>query len=161
MLACASIRKQYQHSYKVLFNFLRVRYTFTYKTAKVFELVSFMQKRFRCRLSTHEAKLDILISIWQRLLGKLYFQNLAVKDKKVKVMIQYIVQVKEEIRMAALLKYLRGCKALNDIAFIQWRHRFPNELTKSEENLKELEDMLQISMERTYHQFEKHKSLTF
>ena len=75
-----------------------------------------------------------------------------------KIIIQSVIKVREDIQRAALLKYLHGCKTLNDIAFLQWRHRFPNKLTSSEESTKELEEMIRISMDRTYHQFKRSSS---
>lgn len=53
---------------------------FRMQTAKCILILTFMQKRLKARDATREAKTEILINAWNKLLGQIHDNNLYIKN---------------------------------------------------------------------------------
>ena len=71
-----------------------------------------------------DAKLNILINNWNKLLQCLITKSSQIKDNKATSIINKIIQVKSSVKCAALYTYLKNAQRLHTIAFFQWRLMF-------------------------------------
>jgi hypothetical protein len=100
----------------------------------------------RCRNFGREAKLEILYNAWHKLLGHINENNLIVKNKKASRLIIQMGRIPNEVRRLALEEYLRCSQRVHTIAFLQWRAKFPNEHTKTNQ----LKEIIEHRMKHMY-----------
>ena len=82
--------------------------------------------------------MEILTTLWHRLLGKVQMRASQLKDKVTTEQIKKIIMIPKEIRNAILIKYLQKCIEVHAIAFFQWRLIFPNKVRFEKDLLLEI-----------------------
>lgn len=101
--------------------------------------ISFIQKRIKTQLSLKYSKVDVLINFWDKIIGCMIRDKAKFKDKKADKLTVELTKVPKSIRDACLKKYTDHCKAVYNIAFMQWRLFFPTTSEYAdEEELKEI-----------------------
>lgn len=60
------------------------------------------------------------------------------KDEPTTLLIRRMMVVPREVRESVLLAYINKCRQRHNVAFLQWRYRFPNEHTFVKEDLETL-----------------------
>ena len=98
----------------------------------------FIQTKYMIRNERNEAKLEILDNAWNKLCGKLNKENVEVKSIFMSEILIKILTINPRIKKAALKEYLRCTERVNEIAFFQWRLKFPKHMKWNENELLEL-----------------------
>lgn len=70
--------------------------------------------------------MDVLENYWDKIISKLTERAGKLKDQKAKALITEIVKVRPAIRKAMLKEWVIRCKENYNIAFLQWRLKFPS-----------------------------------
>ena len=65
---------------------------------------------------------------WDKLFGKLMMKAIHLKDADTKKLLDKIVVIPPEVKVAVCKYYVDKCIQLGAIAFLQWRLQFPSEL---------------------------------
>lgn len=76
-----------------------------------------MQTMIHTRMNTQQSKLEMLIAMWDKTLGKVYLLAQELKDKKVVKVIDKIVLIPKKIQIYVLKYYLKKCFSLHAVAF--------------------------------------------
>jgi ubiquinone biosynthesis protein Coq4 len=79
--------------------------------------ISLMQTMIHTRMNTQQSKLEMLIAMWDKTLGKVYLLAQELKDKKVVKVIDKIVLIPKKIQIYVLKYYLKKCFSLHAVAF--------------------------------------------
>ena len=98
------------------------------KVRKLNKLVSFMQKRIRDQLVFKVAKCEVLHNYWDKVTGNILQRACNLKDDVGTGLIRKMIVVPREVRESVLRAYVDKCRVRHNIAFFQWRLRFPNDL---------------------------------
>ena len=103
------------------------------RVAELKKLLTFIQLRVKCIHLQRLAKLEILDNSWNKLLGQIHECNESkVKSKRAYDLIVAIGSIKTVVKRRALEEFLRCSQRVNTIAFLQWRKKFPNKMTKKD-----------------------------
>jgi hypothetical protein len=102
-----------------------------------------IQKRVKSQKSFSDAKVENLISYWDITIMDLQRKQSKIKDKTIQELINKIVLIDPAIRDACLEEYVKKCKELHAIAFMQWLFKYP----KKSINLEECEDIFYKRLE--------------
>lgn len=107
----------------------------------------YVQKTFRLRLNTQNAKISVLKNYWDKILGELFQTAINTKDKSLTEVLDKIIRIPKNHQHAVLLKYVQQCQLKHAIAFLQWRKMF---CVTSEKQYKELEEQINVRIEYLY-----------
>ena len=76
-------------------------------------------------------------------------------DRATKELITKLHRVPREVRASVLMAYINKCRQRHNIAFLQWRYRFPHEKTfnnlnksEQEERKRSLEVLIQTRIDK-------------
>ena len=72
------------------------------------------------------------MDFWNKLLQQIEFKAATLLDRQTQMLVRHIRDVNTTTQKALLSEYLLKCGELYSIAFFQWRNKFPNKLTYSE-----------------------------
>ena len=95
-------------------------------------------------VTTRYNKVDLLQVLWDRVLSQVSMKAGLVKDKNAMKMCKEIMQVTKEQRYHILKRFIKACRLMHTVAFMQWRFAFPNKVKFDEEQILEL-------LEEAYH----------
>ena len=121
-------RKILSQAKENVFWFLCVKNRFQIKLRQCVKSMLYIQRKFNIRKLIFNAKLEILMNSWDKLMGQLYSIKTKIKDKKLLKIINQIPKIKLEIKKYALSEYLKSCHVYHYIAFLQWRYLWPSKL---------------------------------
>ena len=117
-----------------------LRSTFGRQAQKTFDLLLGIQNRFKLRQIAVAAKVEVLENYWNKMVGRIMVDAIKKKDNKTIELMKHIMKIKLEVRTHLLHEFVRRCRQLHAIAFMQWRAKFPNELTFHKYELENLID---------------------
>ena len=100
-----------------------------------------IQRRIKRALVTKDAKVEVVENYWDKLFGALLSNAIKHKDTDMKVLCNRIVKIPREVKMRVLTLYVRRCRDLYQIAFFQWRKKYPN---KIRHNINEVEELIEF-----------------
>ena len=83
-----------------------------------------MQKRLKAKCQTIESKVDIIRNYWDKELAMMKFRAQLTGDSSMKKIVSMIEVVPVEIMDYVLLNFIRKCRQLHVMAFMQWRVHF-------------------------------------
>lgn len=115
---------------KLLHGFLEktsCRDTFAEKMIHVYLKISKIQKFMKDQIETKDAKVEVLENYWDKMIGLIQFKATKFNDKKVTQLFGDIVLVPFEVRRAMLRRFIKMCRQLHSIAFLQWRLLYCNQ----------------------------------
>jgi len=111
------------------------------------------------RHASLEAKIEVLMNYWDKLVGRLMTRALEKKDETMKETIQKLVVISYTVKHACLKKFIQQANFLYAIAFFQWRYKYPNDVKWMKEDLEELivdrQDWLYGNIPNTQASFEQ------
>ena len=85
-----------------------------------------------------EAKIEILITYWDKLVNRLMLQSGFKNDPHMKELISKFILINDNVRKACLRKFISQANLLYAVAFFQWRYKYPNDVKWMKEELEEL-----------------------
>lgn len=100
--------------------------------------IQFIQVRFQLEHTIHEAKIEVLVNFWNKIIWELKTKAIILRDKTTSALVTRFLAVPEKVRRDCLSKYLKSCRLLHAIAFFQWRNKFPNKIKHNKNQLDEL-----------------------
>lgn len=101
--------------------------------------ISFIQKRIRKQLRIRYSKVDVLMIYWDKVIGTMIKEQSKFNDKRAEQLTVEFSRVPKAVRDACFKKYIDHCKAVYNIAFMQWRLIYPTTSEyANEEELKEI-----------------------
>lgn len=135
VIAAIVTEPQVQESKKLITYYLNMSFgqrRFTHKVSLCIEVLFFIQRRFHNRVLTHEAKTEVLINYWDKLLWKIGIRAKQMFDKVTLRLVNCIIKVPKCVQRAVLKHFVLKCLELHSIAFFQWRYMFCKEEEKAE-----------------------------
>lgn len=101
--------------------------------------IRFIQKRIKKQISLKYSKVDVLINFWDKILGNIIKDKIKFKDKKADSLAIELTKIYKPVRDACLRAWIDRCKSVYNIAFMQWRLKYPTNCEyKNEEELKDI-----------------------
>ena len=97
--------------------------------------IIFVQRKVRALFASREAKTEVLVNYWNKMVGQLQKKASLTKDKDMLALIGKICIVPAEVKRALLWAFVSRCRELHAIAFLQWRLQFPSSIRHEEEAL--------------------------
>ena len=77
----------------------------------------FIQKKLIDKLESRAAKIEVMLTYWDKLYGKLQIKCTDRGDKKGNILLSKICTVPREVKYAILKKYITKCAELHAVAF--------------------------------------------
>ena len=72
------------------------------------------------------AKVDVLINYWDKIFGYLQKKaSMQFYDKNMNSLLKKIIVIDPQVRYEILRRYVKKCRELHSIAFMQWRKMYP------------------------------------
>ena len=106
-----------------------------------------IQRIIKNQLRTKDAKVEVIENYWDKLFGSLLSNAIKHKDTDMKVLCNRIVKIPREVKMRVLTLYVRRCRDLYQIAFFQWRKKYPN---KIRHDIREVEELIEFRIKYQY-----------
>ena len=103
----------------------RVRMNMIGRLVRQTKYLESIQQQFLFRAEADEAKIEVLTSYWNKLTDKLLLAAIRAEDVAVKELCSDIKKIKDNVRHYLLSYYLRKCRDLHSISFLQWRDLHP------------------------------------
>ena len=129
-----------------------------YKFLEFTNSIRFIQKRIKKQMSLKYSKVDVLINFWDKILGSIIKDKIKFKDKKADSLAIELTKIQKPIRDACLRCWIDRCKAVYNIAFMQWRLLYPTTCEYfNEEELKDI-IMSRINMQKKITVFDQRVS---
>jgi len=97
-----------------------------------------IQTGVKTRLSTLEAKVNVLVNYWAKMMWLLQLKAAQLQDKKTTELIAHFGKVPEQVKRAVLRDFLLRCRNHHAIAFLQWRELYPSSLNHTHHSLQRL-----------------------
>ena len=91
---------------------------FKVKLRKFFDLIAYIQKKATAQTSTREAKVDILVNYWDKMIGQLQTRASELRDRKATALCGQIIIVSKCVQRAVLREWVDRCQELHAIAFL-------------------------------------------
>lgn len=76
-----------------------------------------MQNRFKVQYQAFLSKIEILITYWDKTIGKIMNFSIKSKDPKVALLVRQLISIPKDIRFCALKHVVRKSLELHAIAF--------------------------------------------
>ena len=86
--------------------------------------VKFIQRRMREKVSTSDAKGDLIENRWDRVVFELNKVALKTKDVGMQAILSQISLIRPKVKRFVFDMYVRQCRMRGIIAFMQWRRHF-------------------------------------
>lgn len=83
-----------------------MRYKLKQDIFKFREKIIYIQKAFRAKKILAKVKMDIIQGMWTKELNQMQMKSIQVKDRKNKEIIKDLQNIKEDIKMALINKYM-------------------------------------------------------
>ena len=103
-----------------------------------YKSILYIQNRMKVQIQTKYAKVDVLLNYWDKLYGQMQLKATATGDTQANEMLAGIAMVPYSIKKKLFTFYIKKCKDLHNVAFFQWRLKYPNHLKHDPEQLKEI-----------------------
>ena len=111
--------------------------------------IVFMQQVIKTQIIKKIARVEILKNYWNKLLGQLQTQATHNKDLKGKELLSKIFHIPKETRDHVLFSYIERCQQLHNIAFEQWRLRYPSPFVRREDAIELCRFMIKLYLDTT------------
>ena len=92
----------------------------------------FIQRSLHDKLIVRFCKVDVLINYWDKFFGIMTFMANFNNDYRMRQIMFDIAQIPKEVRYACLKAYVNKCREMYQIAFFQWRKKYPTKTTRME-----------------------------
>ena len=79
----------------------------------------------RDQFVTKCSKVEVMTNYWDKMIGQLQVKASKKGDNQVTKLVGQIILVPKEVRKVCLHHYVKQCRLLHSIAFMQWRALFP------------------------------------
>lgn len=83
----------------------------------------------KAQYETRMAKVEVLMNYWGKITYQIWDKAAKKGDKVTKEMISLMNAVPRDVKAAVLEAYINRCRQRHNVAFLQWRYRFPHERT--------------------------------
>ena len=85
-----------------------------------------VQGGHRTVMRTLEAKVDVLVNYWAKIMFLFLLSAAQLKDQKTTELVTRFGKVPDPVKRAVLRDYLDRCRNQHAIAFLQWRELYPS-----------------------------------
>ena len=150
MVAMGEMKIHEQQSLQILKEFIPIHigiYPLIKGARKTFRKFELIQKRILDQLSIKFAKVDVLINFWDKTINNLRKLSYDTKDQQILKLVDKIIKVPDHIKKWVLTLYLYACRELAQIAFFQWRKKYPSTVRNERELL---DEMLKFRIEYSF-----------
>jgi hypothetical protein len=136
------IRANQERAKIVVRKFLRVlegKHDLKERIVSTYKKLFMIQTKLRDKMITIDAKVEVLVNMWDKILGKITIAAQKQNDALTKNLATQLFLVPKEIRWNCFKLYIKNCRMLHSIAFLQWRLKFPKDGPyRSESELQEI-----------------------
>lgn len=87
------------------------------------------------RIATKYAKVEVLLNYWDKLYGQMQLKATSTGDKQANEMLKGIALVPTSIKRKLFIFYIKKCRELHNVAFFQWRLKYPSKIRHDPEEL--------------------------
>ena len=88
------------------------------KLRKIHGFLTYLTEKFRCISLSREAKIDVILTGWDKLFGILTNEAIIKNDKNLKNILLKIVVVRESVKKVCIAKYIQQCRYLYFVALL-------------------------------------------
>lgn len=85
---------------------------------------------------TRNARVEVLATMWDRLVDASQAKATALKDNHMKEMTKKMRLIPGHLKITVLRYFNQKCRELHALAFLQWRLKFPSKLNYDEKDLR-------------------------
>lgn len=71
-----------------------------------------------CQLAVKEAKCEVLIAYWDKMVTKIQMRASKKKDEKATLLVRQFCMVPHAVKRAMIRHYIKQCRQLHSIAFL-------------------------------------------
>ena len=103
-----------------------------------YDKMIYIQKKLMNKLESKRAKVEVMLTYWDKVYGKLQTISSKRGDKKGNCLLCKICCVPKEVKLYVLREYIAKCMELHSIAFLQWRARYPNKVRHDPEEIRSI-----------------------
>ena len=114
------------------------------KIMSLYKSIILIQRKVKKQLALRSAKVDVLMNYWDKMLGKVQYQVSKKGDYQANELIKQFMMIPKQIVRAAFTQYINQCRAINAIAFLQWRKMYPKK--SSYHSIEKLTELVQSRM---------------
>ena len=97
--------------------------------------LNFIYKKMQRQILQKQGKVDVLLTYWDKMTGMLQQQASKIKDKNTVNLLRKIIMVPLNVKTYVFHQYVIQCKLRHNIAFMQWRYRFPTNVDHDQREL--------------------------